>query len=134
MDIFFQDPNEVPLPPEEVRILDFSAEPYPDQRRIHVQLALTPFQKRPSVEIVILNPAGENISEVSILECMTKNVDLTMHLRAVQPAGSYRIEAVVYYLQDNMQGHEQDNDAEVSPATEPQIVDRGQQIFDLSGS
>lgn len=133
MDIFFQDPNEVPLPPDEVRILDFSAEPYPDQRRIHVRLALTPFQKRPNVEIVILNSAGDNLSEVSILECMTKNVDLTMHLRAVQPAGSYRIEAVVYYLQDSEQDSA-DEDAEAPPAPEPQVVDRGQLTFDLGGS
>lgn len=127
MDIFFQDPNEVPLPPDEVRIEDFRAEPYPDQRRIRVLLTLTPFQKRPHVEILIMSPQGTRLSEVSILESLTKEIDLTMHLRSVQPAGEYQIEAIVYYPQENDQ--EQDDPRNVPP---PNIVDRSQRTFQLT--
>lgn len=132
MDIFFQDPNEVPLPPDEVKIEDFSAEPYPDQRRIRVKLTLTPFQKRPHIEIFILNPEGQRISEVSILESMTKNVDLTMHLKTAQPSGTYKIEAIVYYSEENEDPTEEDEPGQALP--EPKIVDRSSEAFELAGS
>ena len=42
MDIFFQDPTDIPLPPEEVRIRELTAEPWPDGRRVRVYVELTP--------------------------------------------------------------------------------------------
>jgi hypothetical protein len=130
MDIFLQDPNDVPLPPDEVRIQNFSAEPYPDQRRIRVKLTLTPFQKRPHVKLVIYSPAGENLSEVSILESMTKNMDLTMHLRTAQPPGAYQLDAIIYYLQES----DVDDAAESQAEAKQIIVDRHQVTFHLGNN
>ncbi len=96
MDIFFQDPDEVPLPPDEVRIRDFTATPYPDGRRIKVYLELTPFQKRPSSEITITNRAGEILAVANIIETMTRKIDLTLHLRAAA-TGLFQVTADVFY-------------------------------------
>lgn len=126
MDIFFQDPNEVPLPPDEVRIEEFSVDPYPDQRRIRVKMLLTPFQKRPHVEIFILSSEGARLSEVSILESLTKNIELTMHLRSAQPAGEYQIKAIVYYPRES-----ELEEADPRDVPESKIVDRASRTFAL---
>ena len=53
MDIFFQDPTEVPLPPNEVRIRALRAETYPDGQRVRVYLEVDPSQQRPSADLAI---------------------------------------------------------------------------------
>ncbi len=86
MDLFFQDPNEIPLPPEEVRIRAFTVEPYPDGRRVRVSLEVDPFQKRPSFDIVITDAGGEEVAQTTIIETMTRKLDVTLHLRRPPPA------------------------------------------------
>ena len=41
MDIFFQDPGAIPLPPDDVKIVELRAEPWPDNRRVKVYLERT---------------------------------------------------------------------------------------------
>lgn len=98
MDIFFQDPNAIPLPPNEVRIKSLHAEPWPDNRRVRVTLEVTPFQRRPSGEIAISNPLGEEVASVSIIESIVPRMEFNMHLRGENPAGEYRIMATLFYL------------------------------------
>ncbi len=98
MDIFFQDPNAIPLPPNEVRIKSLHAEPWPDNRRVRVTLEVTPFQRRPSGEVAISNPLGEEVASVSIIESIVPRMEFTMHLRGENPAGEYRIMATLFYL------------------------------------
>ena len=97
MDIFFQDPNDVPLPPEEVRIREFTVEPWPDGRRVRVNVELTPFQKRPNGEINIKNGDGEEVASVSFIETIDPNIQFTMHLRTLETLGEYTITATVFY-------------------------------------
>ena len=74
MDIFFQDPSDIPLPPVEVRIRSLRAEPWSDQRRVHIYLELDPFQKRPNIEVVINDPEGREEARVDIVETMVRKV------------------------------------------------------------
>lgn len=97
MDIFFQDPDDVPVPPEEVRIRDFTATPYPDGRRVRVYLELTPFQKRPSSEITITNRLGEILAMANIIETMTRKIELTLHVRGASSAEMLQVTAEVFY-------------------------------------
>ena len=99
MDIFFTDPNDIPLPPEEVRIRNFRAEPWPDKRRVRVYLEITPFQKRPNGEIEICNAEGNEVASLTIIETIDPKMDLTVHLRVAEPAGSYTASAVIYYYE-----------------------------------
>ncbi len=98
MDIFFQDPNAIPLPPNEVRIKSLHAEPWPDNRRVRVTLEVTPFQRRPSGEVAIINPLGEEVASVSIIESIVPRMEFNMHLRGENTAGEYRITATLFYL------------------------------------
>lgn len=97
MDIFFQDPDDVPVPPEEVRIREFTAAPYPDGRRVKVYLEVTPFLKRPSGEIILKNSDGQIVASANIIETMTRKMELTLHVRGGAPEGDYRIRADVFY-------------------------------------
>jgi hypothetical protein len=98
MDIFFQDPTAIPLPPNEVRIKSLEAEPWPDNRRVRVTLEVTPFQKRPNGEVNISNPQGDEVASVSIIESIVPRMEFTMHMRGEIPAGEYRLSAVLFYL------------------------------------
>lgn len=99
MDIFFTDPNDIPLPPDEVRIRSFRAEPWPDKHRVRVLLELTPFQKGPNSEIEIRNEAGDEVASLTIIETINPKMDLTIHLRGGEPTGMYTASAVVYYYE-----------------------------------
>jgi hypothetical protein len=100
MDIFFQDPTAIPLPPNEVRIKSLKAEPWPDNRRVRVTLEVTPFQKRPNGEVNISNPQGDEVASVSIIESIVPRMEFTMHIRGEATAGEYHLSAVLFYLLD----------------------------------
>lgn len=97
MDIFFQDPDEIPLPPEEVRILDLQARPYPDGRRLRVYLEVTPFQKRPSAEVSVVNALAQKVAEITIIQTLTRKLEFTMHLRGPQPQGEHTLDVRLFY-------------------------------------
>lgn len=103
MDIFFQDPNEIPLPPSEIRIQQFTADPYPDGRRVKIYLEVSPFQKRPSVDVNITNSDGLMVSQASIIESISRKMEFTMHLRGPEPAGKYFIKASIFYEKEPLE-------------------------------
>lgn len=131
MDIFLQDPNEIPLPPADVRIESLTAEPYPDGRRVRVALSVTPFQQRPTLDLTIHNAAGDLVSQASIIESMTRKIELTLHLRGPQPLGAHRLEAVLFYEKRLPAPEDQ---SAPPPPPEIQLVDRRQLDFDIQAA
>jgi hypothetical protein len=97
MDIFFTDPSDIPLPPQEVRIRKFEANPWSDGRRVQVRLELTPFQKRPDGEIKIENPDGEVLASVSFIETIDPNMEFTLHLRGAVPRNPMTAKVILFY-------------------------------------
>jgi hypothetical protein len=96
MDLFFADPSEVPLPPAEVRIRSLSVDPYPDGRRLRVKLELDPFQKRPNLDLTLTDSQGNELSSAFIIQSMTRQMELVMHLR--RPAsGLLTLQVELYY-------------------------------------
>ena len=83
MEFFFADSNVERLPPEETRLLDLRAEPDADGIRIRVALDLTPFQKRPYIELTLTDPAGRETASASIVEPVGWKLELTLHNRKV---------------------------------------------------
>lgn len=109
MDIFFQDPTEIPLPPAEVRIRELRADPWPDGKRVRIYMELDPFQQRPNADISIENSAGDDVAQVSIIESMTRKIELTMHLHGPMLDGKFKVIANLYYtepLQEPKPGEE----------------------------
>jgi len=117
MDIFFQDPTAIPLPPQEVRIKDLRAEPLPDNRRVRVYLEITPFQKRPNGEVRISNAHGEELASVSIIETMITKMEFTLHLRGAAIIGPYTLSAMITYLEESDPSSE-----EQAPQERKQII------------
>jgi len=81
MDFFFAEDDLERLSPEATRILSLQAEPYPDGERVRVNLEITPFQQRPQIEISLTDANGDEVATTSIVEPMSWNLELTMHLR-----------------------------------------------------
>ena len=98
MDFFFPDDLTPRLSPEETRITDLRAEPYPDRGRVRVNMEITPFQTRPHVDIVMTDSDGNEVVATSFVEPMTWKLEFTLHVRGeADPAGGYRLEARLYY-------------------------------------
>lgn len=108
MDIFFADPSEIPLPPDEVRILDLKIKPYPDGRRLKMFLELTPFQKKPNGDIQISNVYGEEVASTSFIEAITPKLEMTLHLRTRDPDGQYKAKVTVFYTEEIEDGTKDD--------------------------
>ena len=134
MDIFFQDPTDIPLPPEEVRIRGLTAEPWPDGRRVRVNLELTPFQNRPNGEIDIRNDQGEEVSSVSFIETIDPKMQFTMHLRIQETQGKFTVTATIFYpITDNAEKSSEDNSIQESLLLpdEIMVVDRSSLKFSI---
>jgi hypothetical protein len=133
MDIFFQDSTEIPLPRAEVRIRQLRADPWPDGKRVHIYMELDPFQQRPNADISIENSAGDAVSQVSIIESMTRKIELTMHLHGPVLDGKFTVIANLYYtepLQEPKEG-EFGHPARMPKST---AVDRAEITFTIERS
>ena len=100
MDAFFLDPDVERLPPESTCILALRTVPLADNRRVHVWLELTPFQKRPEIELTLTAPDGRACTSVSIVEPVVWKLELTLHIVRGTPhpaPGTYTLTAVLTY-------------------------------------
>ena len=124
-DIFFTNSDEVPVPPDEVRIRVLDVEPRRDGKRIEVRTEITPFLERPNMEIRILNQAGDEVSNLSVVEAVDPKMDFTMHLREANSGGDYTLDAMVFYA---------DVEAQEAPegveAAAGEMLERARQVVD----
>jgi len=132
-EIFFTEPSEAPVPPDEVRIRTLEAEPRPDGRRIDVRTALTPFQQRPNIEISIRDEDGREVSTLSVVEAIDAQMDFTMHLRGPQGSGHYTMAMRVFYA--DIKSHEAAEGEEVQSSEilrkAAMVVDEAETGFDI---
>lgn len=96
MDFFFPEDNLQRMTPEETRILGLNAEPYPDGYRLRVNIEITPYQKRPHIEVLLTGADGEEIASTSIVEPMSWKLEFTMHIRG-ELNNPYTLEAKLFY-------------------------------------
>jgi hypothetical protein len=130
MDIFFTDPSEVPLPPDEVRIRSLRAEPWPDGRRVRVYFEVDPFQKRPNAEIRVLDEEDVELASLNVIETMERKMEFTMHLRRGDPRGRFQVNAVLFYAEPvaTDEGAEAES---APPASRVTVVDRARATFSI---
>jgi hypothetical protein len=96
MEFFFPEDNLTRAVPEETKITSLSAQPYPDGRRLRVNIEVTPFQKRPYIEVVLNDSNGEEVASASIVEPMSWKLEFTMHIRG-ELNNPYALSARLYY-------------------------------------
>lgn len=106
MDIqFITDPEMAPRPREEIEITDLTVTPYPDGRRLRIELRLTPFAPadRPSLELAAVGPDDTIRGAFSVIEATQYALSFTMHLREPERETPYTIYAKLYYDPDVIQ-------------------------------
>ena len=113
-DIFFTDTSEVPLPPEEIRILKLEAAPRPDGQRILVEVEVSPFQVKPNIELRIVDDREREHATLSVVEAIDRKMEFTMHLRGTETSGSYVLKARLFYADIEKYGAEEGEDAQSS--------------------
>ena len=126
MDIrFFDDPLEQPRSREDVRFRQIGLFVYPDLRRMAFGVELTPFRERPSIEVSIINGDGRPAGSLHIIEAITPNMSLTLHLRDEATTNPYTLTAVLYYSWPEQQEKMQIERREVSF----EVLQPGELIF-----
>jgi hypothetical protein len=128
LDIFFNDPNVVRLPPEEVRLREVRITPQTATGRVKIHLELTPFQKRPNISVSITSASGKEAARATILETMLTRLELTMHLREPDSGSEYSVETTVFYQKIPQPGEEE---VEIQ-LPEPMTVDQRKTTFILA--
>ena len=129
MDIFFRDPTDIPLPPEQVRIRRFHAEPWADGRRVSITLELTPFLKRPNGEITITDGRGVEAASLDIIETMDPRLEFTIHLRGAALESPFTVAAAIFYLEEPETPAE---DLQADLETRPRrVVDQAETTFQI---
>jgi hypothetical protein len=70
---------------------------YPETRRMAFGLELTPFRERPCIDVNIKNGLGEPAGSLSVIETLTPDFNLTLHLRDRETADPYEMTVTLYY-------------------------------------
>ena len=52
---------------QEIEVLEFSCEIYPDHRRVRVTFTLSDFQVNPNASIVLMNQNSDRLAEINII-------------------------------------------------------------------
>jgi hypothetical protein len=96
MDFFLPEDNLKRAVPEETKISSLTAQPYPDGYRVRVNIEVTPFQKRPYIEVNLIDSNGLEVASTSIVEPMSWKLEFTMHIRG-ELNNPYALNARLYY-------------------------------------
>jgi hypothetical protein len=63
---------------------------------LRVNIEITPFQKRPYIEVILNDSAGAEVASTSIVEPMSWKLEFTMHIRG-ELNNPYTLNARLYY-------------------------------------
>jgi hypothetical protein len=105
--------------PEETHITQLSAQPYPDGYRLRVNMEITPFQKRPYIEVSLRDAEGEEVASTNIVEPLGWKLEITLHIRG-ELHNPYTLAARLYYP-DGPQNEPLTYSFDVEPPTAPQL-------------
>jgi hypothetical protein len=97
VDIPFVEPDDIPVPPPEVRFREVKVAPHPDRRRVRVRLELTPFLERPDINLLVQDAQGGPLASAAIVETNEASLQLTLHLPAIMPAGLLTLVSTIHY-------------------------------------
>lgn len=96
MDFFLPEDHLQRMTPEETRITSLTAAPYPDGYRLRVNIEMTPFQKRPHLEVTLSDADRDEVASSSIVEPLSWKIEFTMHIRG-ELKNPYTLEVSLFY-------------------------------------
>jgi len=92
-------PDQILPESQETDILELTAEPYPDKRRIKILFRLSSFSSSPNAEISLVNTENEPLVSANLVTLFNTENEITLHLPANrnQP-GKYTVTLDVFSL------------------------------------
>ena len=115
IELFLQN-NDNLLPRDQVKINAVTATPYPDGKRVHVAIDITPFRERPNLDITIRDADNRRVANVAAIGIMTFKVDFNLHLRGTnQGHGDYTVNVHLYYEDVQQPQHSHEIDLKILP-------------------
>lgn len=83
----------------EVEIVDLTAEPYEDQRRLKVNFRLSFFQEPPNASIALIGVKGEEIASVDLVNIFHPDNEVTLHIpKSSAKKGEYQVKLTLFKL------------------------------------
>ncbi len=107
---FYDDPSNIQKDKEDVRLNRIAIEPIPNRRMAQLEIDITPFRERPCLEITVTNQDGELAAALNVIETISPNFQIVVHLRDANPTKQYEVRVELYY---------------VTPGEPRQIIDEG---------
>lgn len=92
-------PDQILPENQETDILEITAEPYPDKRRIKVLFRLSSFSSLPNAELTLRNEDNEPLVTANLVNILNTENEITLHLPANknQP-GEYTVTLEIFSL------------------------------------
>jgi len=132
MEMYTQNPSDLPVPPKDVRIRQFQVKPWRDGHRVSVFLELTPFQQDPSGEISVIDTHGNEVANLTIIETVDTINEFTIHLSHSEFQEKYTALVNIFYP-ETPQEDKANNQVAIDylplPTTRFMVVDRAQSTF-----
>ena len=102
MDYEYSAGSPIPLTDnEDISIVAFTAEPYPDGQRVKIMLLLSPFNKSPNAVISIFDQENQELASVSIVSIFNPENEITIHIPGnKRNPGIYRAQVDVFFVQE----------------------------------
>jgi len=123
LDIFFADPDDIPLPPAEVRIRQLIAEPLEDGKRVRVTVELDPSQKPPCVDVIVSDLEEYNIFFItSVIETNSNRFDITIHLPGEKTERQLLLTAKLYFINFPGETPSESGKIETSEKTQERLI------------
>jgi hypothetical protein len=97
----FSGSSKSPPAQDDIIILSFAAEPYPDGRRVKVRLLLSSFLQGPNAIINLSNQENQELATINIVNIFGPENEITLHIpgNKKQP-GRYTVDVEVFYVEE----------------------------------
>lgn len=113
---------------DNIKILSFTAEPYPDGRRVLVRLLLSSFQEGPNATINLSNEENQELATINIVNIFNPENDLTLHIPGNKKLpGNYSVDVEVFYAEEE----EIEQDGEMRLSFKQSLVDSASTSFSI---
>ncbi len=97
---FFQSDQITPAD-STVEIIEFTAQPYEDHKRINVYFRLSYFQDPPNAAIALFGINGEKLASVDVVNIFQPENEITLHIPKVIPQqGDYQVELTLFKMEE----------------------------------
>jgi len=119
---------KAPSAQDDIKILSFDAEPYPDDRRVKVKLLLSSFLEGPNALITLSNEENQELTSVNIVNIFTLENEFTLHIPGNKNLpGNYIVNVEVFYVEEE----EIEQDGEQRLSFKQSLVDSASTSFSI---